>query len=210
MKIADNLPQKEESGFDKFYDLKKTGLEKVLGPMHWLVGHSVVPFGVGGNVDMYYFAQHISGTGFATMELLSEDGAGPLPNCLGTYELLAFTRLSFNQDQQLPDAFNEIERRFCQIFTIMAEYAKDAVLNPGETCELPSDEGRNVCLIFDQYQPSDNKFLVGESEHHLLLCLEIFKSEMDYSRTNGSAALFNKLREAGHYPYSDMNREPVV
>lgn len=210
MKNEENLPQEQETGFDKFYELKKKGLEQVLGEMHGIVGHSVIPFAVGGNVDMYYFCNHIPGTGFATLELLNDDGTGALPNCLGRYELVAFTRNPFSHQQDAMTAFNDIDRRFCQIFTIMGEYAKEAVLNPGETCELPSDNGQSVYLIFDQYQPADSRFMVGESEHHLLLCLEIFQSEMEFSRKNGSVALFNRLKEAGHYPYSDLNRLPVI
>ena len=74
------------------YEQKSKGLENVLGKMHDLVGHAIIPFAVGGAVDMYYFPNHIKGTGFATMELLEPDGTGPLPNRLGTYELVAFTK----------------------------------------------------------------------------------------------------------------------
>jgi len=43
-----------------------------------------------------------------------------------------------------------------------------------------------------------------------LLCIEIFRSEMEYSRKYGSRSLLTKLKEAGFYPYSDLNRKPVV
>jgi len=77
------------------YELKKQGLEHILGEMHDIVGHAIIPFAIGGAVDMYYFPNHIKGTGFATMELLEPDGTGPLPNRLGTYELVAFTKYDF-------------------------------------------------------------------------------------------------------------------
>lgn len=50
--------------------------------MHGIVGHAIIPFSIGGAVDMYYFTDHIKGTGFATMELLNPDGNGPKPNKL--------------------------------------------------------------------------------------------------------------------------------
>jgi hypothetical protein len=33
---------------------------------------------------------------------------------------------------------------------------------------------------------------------------------MEYARRNGSEELLEKLKVAGHYPYSDLDREPVA
>jgi len=44
----------------------------------------------------------------------------------------------------------------------------------------------------------------------LLLCLQVFRSEMEFARENGSEELFKKLKQAGHYPYSDLDRQPVA
>ena len=33
---------------------------------------------------------------------------------------------------------------------------------------------------------------------------------MDYARQNGSDELFKLLKEKGFYPYSDLDREPVI
>ena len=85
----------EEYNID--YELKVQGLENVLGKMHNMVGHAIIPFGVGGSVDMYYFLNHIQGTSFATMELLDPEGNGPKPNRIGTYELVAFTKQPYNK-----------------------------------------------------------------------------------------------------------------
>ena len=105
--------------------------------------------------------------------------------------------------------FNQIERRICGTLTMIGIYSKDAVLNPGETCELPVDDEENKCLIFNRY-PELAPLIIGDRRHHLLLCLEIFRSEMLYAMENGSVHLFEKLKAAGHYPYSDLDREPVV
>jgi hypothetical protein len=32
---------------------------------------------------------------------------------------------------------------------------------------------------------------------------------MQYAMKNGSAAVLKRLKEKGHYPYSDLDREPV-
>lgn len=199
-----------EAEYEKDYELKQEGLENVLGKMHNMVGHAIIPFSIGGAVDMYYFPNHIAGTGFATMELLDPDGNGPKPNRLGTYELVAFTREPYNDDKEAQTPFNLIERRICGIFTTVGNYSFQAVLNPNETCEVPNEGEENRCLVFDNYQPGNTAFKTGQRKHHLLLCLEIFRSEMEFARANGSEKLLSKLKEAGYYPYSDLSRNPVV
>ena len=198
--------------FERDSELKTAGLEKVLGKMHGMVGHAIIPFAVGGAVDMYYFPNHIKGTGFATMELLESDGSEPIPNRLGTYELVAFTKYPLTSDDiGAKTPYNLIERKICGIFTMVGFFSKQAELNPNETCELPNGEGQeNTCIILDSYEPDGKKFMIGNREHHLLLCIQIFRSEMEYARANGSAALFSKLKAAGNYPYSDLDRESVI
>lgn len=78
-RIADFLARRNRGAEtpQKYYELKQAGLEKVLGPMHGYVGHAIIPYEVGGTVDMYYFPQEDGSTAFATMELLNADGSGP-------------------------------------------------------------------------------------------------------------------------------------
>lgn len=199
-----------EQEFNLDYELKSKGLEAVLGASAGMVGHAIIPFEIGGAVDMYYYPNHIKGTGFATMELLDPDGNGPKPNKIGTYELVAFTKEPYGNIEGTDTAFNTIERRVCGLFTTIGNYSFQAVLNPLETCEIPSNGEANKCLVFDNYQPAYAEFKIGNRKHHLLLCLEIFRSEMEFARAHGSAELFALLKQAGHYPYSDLNREPVA
>jgi len=200
--------------YELHYEVKKEALEKVLGPMHDLVGHAIIPFQVGGAVDMYYFPQALPGTGFATMELIEPDGSGPRPNRAGTYELLAFTQHNFTpvdteSDQSSP--FNLIERHICGIFTSIGNYSYHATLKPLDTCEIPGDEGQeNNCLIFDEFRKDGIEFRINGKKHCLLLCIEIFRSEMEYARKNGGQTLLTKLKNNGFYPYSDLDRKPVV
>lgn len=204
------IEQFSNEEYDKQYELKKNGLEAILGEMYRLVGHAIIPFQVGGAVDMYYFTKHIEGTGFATMELIEPDGSGPKPNADGTYELVAFTKHEYDSNDDEHTEFNEIERRVCGIFTKIGFYSFDATLKPGDTCELPYNNEKSKFIVFDKYKPGNVEFFIGENKHHLLLCVEIFESEMNFARENGSSELFNKLKEKGYYPYSDMDREPVV
>lgn len=209
----ETLVEKEfsEEEYEKDYDLKSKGLEEVLGKMHPLVGHAIIPFAVGGAVDMYYFPNHIKGTGFATMELLDPDGKGPKKNRLGTYELVAFTKYDYNTSDEVKTQFNQIERQACGFLTAIGTYSPHAVLNPKETIEIPGEENKeNTCLVFDNYNPDGKEFRIGNRKHHLLLCIQIFRSEMEFARTNGSDELFGLLKKNGHYPYSDLDRASVA
>lgn len=211
-KKEEHIPEQEfsQEQYDKDYEEKKKGLEAILGKMYEMVGHAIIPFSVGGSVDMYYFQNHIPGTGFATMELLDPNGNGPKPNKFGTYELVAFTKKVYDQNEKPQTAFNLIERRICGIFTTIGNYSFQAVLNPDETCEVPINGEEVICLVFDNYQPDNKEFKVDGRKHHLLLCMEIFRSEMEFARQNGSPELFGLLKQKGFYPYCDLDREPVV
>jgi hypothetical protein len=208
--IQGTIREFTDEEFNLDYELKEIGLENVLGKMHGVVGHAIIPFSIGGAVDMYYFSNHIKGTGFATMELLNPDGFGPKSNRIGTYELVAFTKLDYNDNEDEPTDFNKIERRFCGIFTTIGNYSSQAILNPNETIEVPNETEDNYCLILDNYKPESKVFKIGERNHHLLLCLEVFRSEMEFARKNGSEKLIQLLKEKGIYPYSDLDRNPVV
>jgi len=222
------LRAKPWSDYEQFAVAKQGGLERVLGPMHDMVGHALIPFHAGGNVDMYYFPHGIPGTGFATMELIGPDGSGPLANVIGTYELVAFTRLPMDKGdlplgetdaygapasgalEATPTPYDEMERRMCDILTVVAHYADEAVMNPGDTCEVPVAEGEpTICLILDEYSPDGLQFEIAGAKHCLLLCMEVHRSEMEYAMEHGSASVLKRLRASGHYPYSDLNRHPV-
>ena len=197
--------------WDNDYELKMKGLEYVLGKSHNMVGHAIIPFEIGGAVDMYYFPNGIKGTGFATMELLKPDGTGPIPNELGTYELVAFTKLDYIQDREETNPFNLIERHICGVLTGIGFYSFDAKLNPLDTCEMPQKEGEpNLCLIFDEYKPDGKEFKIGDRKHGLLLIMEVHREEMEFAMENGTSKLIEKLKAKGYYPYSDLDRESVI
>jgi len=210
-----------EERWNQYYEAKKNALEKILGPMDEVVGHAVIPFAVGGAVDMYYFSSHIAGTVFATMELINPDGKGPKPNRMGTYELVACTRLkrpavesprpmATNEESELPP-FVKQERRICGILTSIGSYSFHAVLQSGETCEVPRDEeDERICMVFDEFDTKGIPFEIEGQEYGLLLCIEVHPSELNYARQLGSEAVIARLKEAGVYPYSDLDREPVV
>jgi Suppressor of fused protein (SUFU) len=200
-----------EAELNALQEAKESALEDLLGKPHTSVMHAIIPFAVGGAVDMYMFPHHLPGVGFATMELIDPAGKGPKPNEHGTFELVAFTRLLLHEElDQADHPFTKIMFRLRGIFTTIGFYATDALLRPGDTCEVPVDGEDNRCLVFDLYEPAGKSFHIGSFKSHLLLCMEVFRSEMEFARSNGSASLLQKLKEAGHYPYSDLDRKAVV
>jgi hypothetical protein len=199
-----------EKDYDESYDVKKEGLEKVLGSMHEYVSHAIIPFQVGGAVDIYRFPDALPGTAMVTMELIAPDGSGPKPSSIGTYELIAFTRIPVGKESD-QGSYEQIENRICSLLTQVGRYSYMEVINPGETAEFSLDDNEpNVCLVFDEFKKPGFEFLIGEKSHGLLLVIEIFRSELNYARSTGSSELLARLKEAQVYPYSDMNRPPVA
>ena len=208
----------DDGAWQAAHEAKKAALERVLGPMDDLVGHAPIPFFLGGALDLYYFTRGVPGTGIATMELIATDGSGPKPNDIGTFELVAFTRHrrsgpnhAVTPNARPDSAYDRIERHLAQILNASARYAFKAVLKPGDTCEMPQSEGQpNVCLMLDEYAPNGKRFVINGRRHCLLLYMEVLPRELEEARRSGSAAVLERLKQAGHYPYSDLDRESVV
>ncbi|MBN2590254.1 MAG: suppressor of fused domain protein [Sedimentisphaerales bacterium] len=200
--------------YEKHGELEKAAIERILGPMCEVTGHALIPFELGGNVDMYYFPNATEGTGFVTMELIEPDGRGPKPNRIGTYELLMFSKHKLTKNIDVRDTnhpFNKIERRICSILTSVGRYSYQAVLNPGDTCEVPLEgDSEYACLVLDEYRKKGVHFEVGGCKCGILLCIEIFREEMKYAMEKGSSGLLSKLKEAGYYPYSDLDRKSLI
>lgn len=194
---------------DQFYHVKEKSQEEALGESTSTVGHAIVSFEVGGAVDMYYYHHPLKGTLFATQELINPTGRNPIKNKLGLYELVAATKYQYTDGEIGEGTFGQIERQICGIFTGIGNFSFEAKLEPGETCELPVDDGPNQCLIFDEYI-GNKDFIIQGKKYGLLLIVEIHRDEMEFAIEHGSSKLFQLLKEKEHYPYSDLDRESVL
>jgi hypothetical protein len=196
---------------DQFFESKKEGLEQVLGPMHAVVGHSLIPYQAGGSIDMGYFCRMLPGTVITTMELIGLDGGGPQPNRFGTFELVACTRHPYQVEPgaAADPAFQEFDQRYRRIFSLLARYSQDVVLEVGDICQIPDEGGEMIHLVFDRFD-FEKRFQIGDQQHNLLLCLEIYAQELAFAQEHGAEELINALVETGDYPYSDMDRTAVV
>jgi Suppressor of fused protein (SUFU) len=200
----------EEAG-QQWYDRKSALMEEMLGKEHDMVMHAIIPYALGGGLDLYYYPNGIPGTAVATKELSEVPGEGSSNRVYQCYELVMFTRHPLDLDAAMDDgtAFGRAHSVINAVLNRIAPYSAQATLNPNETCEFPADipvvGGR--CLIFDGYPsyPDDEP-----AEFGLLAIIEVFRSEMDYARRNGGAKLLKRFKAKGYYPYSDMDREPVA
>ncbi len=201
----------ETNVVQQWYDRKSVLMESSLGKEHDEVMHSIIPYFLGGGLDLYYYPNGIPGTAIATKELSEVPNEGSANDCYRSYELVMFTKHPLNLDLARDDksAFGRVHRSINAILESMARYSAQATLNPNETCEFPK-EMENLggrCLIFDGYACHSDDMV---ENFGLLAIIEIFRSEMDYARKKGGEKLIKLLKAKHCYPYSDLDRKPVA
>ena len=202
------IPELDEEAASKWYDEKSKTMEEFLGKEHDMVMHAIIPYAIGGGLDLYYFPNGIEGVAIATKELCESPDEGSTNDQLELYEIVMFTRHKLDLDEAKDETtdFGKAHSNINAILNSVAPYSAQATLNHNETCEFPADMESvgGKCLVFQAYQWSGQKQNFG-----LLAVIEVFRSEMEFARENSTASLVEKLKEAGHYPYSDLNREAV-
>jgi suppressor of fused protein SUFU len=195
----------------QWYEHKSRLMEASLGKEHDMVMHAIIPYAVGGALDLYYYPHGVPGTAIATKELSEQPNEGSSNRMYRSYELVMFTkhRLDLDVAKDENAEFGRAHMNINAILERIARYSAQARLNPNETCEFPADMERvgGKCLIFDGYACHSDD--VAEN-FGLLAILEVFRSEMEYARKHGGAKLIQRLKAKGHYPYSDLEREPVA
>lgn len=201
----------DEAAAEAWYDEKSRLMEQVLGKEHDMVMHAMIPYALGGALDLYYFPNGIEGVAVATKELSEVPGEGSTNDWFDCYELAMFTKeeLSLEDAHDEQTGFGAIHTQINAVLNCIARYSEQARLNPGETCEFPADmeEVGGKCLIFDGYGTLNQN---TKQPFGILAVIEVFRQEMDFARENGGSVLIERLKQAGHYPYSDLDREPVV
>jgi len=196
---------------DQWFEHKSRLIEASLGKEHDMVMHALIPYAIGGNLDLYYYPNGVPGTAVATKELADLPNDGASNDVYRSYELVMFTkhRLDLDAANDENTEFGRAHRNINAILNLIARYSQQATLNPNETCEFPAemDFVGGKCLIFDAYACHSDD--VAE-KFGLLAVIDIFRSEMEYARKDGGAKLIKRLKAKGLYPYSDLDREPVA
>jgi hypothetical protein len=207
--VASSDPTNEE--VDRWNEEKSALMESMLGQEHDMVMHAMIPYRLGGGLDLYYYPHGRPGTAIATKELCELPDQGPSNLPFNQYELVMFTKLPVDLDAASNEetVFGRIHTRINAILNCIAPYSAEAELNPGETCEFPADMEvlGGGCVIFDGLAPEGDD---ETSDFGLLVLIEIFRSELEFARANSGAELLELLKAKGHYPYSDLDRTPVA
>jgi hypothetical protein len=130
----------EEAG-QRWYDRKSALMEEMLGKEHDMVMHAIIPYAVGGGLDLYYYPNGVSGTAIATKELSELPGEGSSNNMFQCYELVMFTKHQLDLDAAKDEetAFGRAHSVINAVLNQIAPYSAQATLNPNETCEFPAD-----------------------------------------------------------------------
>lgn len=204
---------------DAWYEEKCAIMQTMLGPEHDLVTQTTIPPALEAGLDLFYYPSGIPGTAIATKELSEAPGEGARNHVYESYELVMFTRQALSLDEAEGEAtsFGKMHRNIEAILNEVAPLCIDSNLNPGDTWEFPPSHESvgGKCLIFTGYskpQKVQNACGMGASAipFGLLTVIEVFREEMEYARNTNSGHLLEKLKAAGHYPYSDLDRDPVV
>ena len=202
-------PEYDEETLNKWYEDKAAKMEQILGKQHDMVMHAIIPYAIGGGLDLYYYPNDIEGVGIATMELCETPGEGSSNDQYELYEIVMFTRHALDMDKAKDDntPFGKAHHTINAVLNCVAPYSAQAKLNHNDTCEFPAemDTVGGKCLIFQAYKGGEERQPFG-----MMAVIEIFRDEMNYARENGTATLVEKLKAAGHFPYSDLDRDPVV
>lgn len=200
-------PQQHPSWFDH----KSMLMEKSLGKEHDKVLHALLPYSLGGALDLYYYANGVPGTAIATKELSPAANEGPSNDVYRSYELVMFTRHRLNLDEAEDERtdFGRAHAAIRAILNDVARYSAQAKLNPNATGEVARDieRSRGGCVIFDGFACYSDDVVDGFG---LLAVIRIPPSEMEYARRHGGGKLIQLLKVRGYYPYSDLDRDPVA
>ena len=93
------MPDEDGKAAEEWYEHKSKLMEDILGPEHDMVMHAIIPYAIGGGLDLYYFPHGVPGTAIATKELSELPNQGPSNRDFSCYELAMFTRHPLNLDE---------------------------------------------------------------------------------------------------------------
>ena len=149
------MTESDEAFARRWYDRKSALMEAMLGKEHDMVMHAIIPYAIGGNLDLYYYPNGLPGTAIATKELSELPNEGSSNQVYGCYELIMFTRHQLDLEAAKDEGsdFGRAHSVINSILNQIAPFSTQATLNPTETCEFPDDlpEIGGRCLIFDGY-----------------------------------------------------------
>ncbi len=197
----------EAAAADEAFDTgKEEALGRVLGPHDDQVLHAIIPFAIGGTLDLYPFSSCIPGTVYVTQELIGRTKADrPKRGTDGYFELAMCRKMPASEDSE--DGIGLVS----QMLNPVARYSFMAQLGPMQTAELPTEkDDQTQPVFFYNFKPKGAPFSFAGEDFCLLLCVTIFHFELAFARKSNVEALVKLLQQAGEFPYSTLERDPVV
>ena len=190
-------PKKDDRSWEEQWDARQAALESVLGKAENTVYHALIPLYLGGFADVLRFRNYIDGVAYATADLTGD--SSQIENELGNYELMICMREESNWA--------------CGIMSKLARYTLESKLSPGETMDIgpATPDGSSVsAFLFCRPELSHPTFTVQGVRCGLLLCIGITDEEIAVCKGEGSKRVLTRLKEAGIFPFTDLNRASVV
>ena len=203
----------DERDWEQLSEAKDAALREVLGTPHEIMLHAPIPYFLGGALDLYPYPDPGGGTLYVTQEVIER--GGPKPGKLGRYELAAYTRIPFEAKVNHVQTAANLPGigLIARMLNPIARYSSMAVLNPGETMEIPGEkeDGSDALhVLLDRLDTGGREFRILGEKCGLLLCIAIHRTECNFAKANGTDVLLKRLKSAGIYPYSHLGRAPVV
>ena len=180
---------------DEWWDARQEALASVLGEPDELAGLAIIPLFLDGWADTLTFRGHVEGVVYTTCDLIGDDRQKP--TALGNYELMICHRADNEWGQG--------------IVSSLARYTQDACVEPWDTMELRHAAPEGSVIVAFLFVPY-TRFKVLGQDCGLLLCLGITSDELEVCRSGkkAKAKLFERLRNRGVFPYTDLERDSVL
>lgn len=178
-----------DDDWEEVWDARADALAKVLGSGHDDALHAPHPFSLGGQADVMAFYHHLDGATYVTAEL-----TGKPDRSYADYELMICHR---TQQDWGPNVISRL-----------APYTQEAYIAAGESMDIDQatpPESKIKAFLFDTY----GTFALFGQENELRLCIGITTPELQFKMKHGPDKLIERLKRAGVYPFTDLDRDSV-
>lgn len=198
-------------------ETKSAFMERILGKEHNMVRHAIVAYAVGGSLDLYYYPNLPGGTAIATKELVDHKFNSPSNDYFDAYELVMCIKYPIDLDSThtenpLKGTFAYEHKYMSRILNGIARYSSEAKLNPYETIEFPEnfDVIGGKCMILDCFSEPYIDAKTNYKKFGLMLLMEIHRTEMEFAMQQKGRELLQLFKEKGIYPFTGIDRDPVI